>query len=493
MWGHIAEYLLLDYVLNSIYLLVGSGILSLIFGVPTAWLISNYEFRFRKVIDGLSYIPLAIPSYIMSYVYVGLFGFGGTMGRLSGGVIPQFDLMNIWGLIFVLSISLYPYVYASSRVMFSSANGSIRESAQLLGAQKRTYFWKIALPMASPAIIGGLFLVFMEVLNDYGAAKYYGVNTFTTGIFRTWTALEDLQSAVYLAAILVGLVLVLMSLNKVLRGRKSFASGDFFSSQKTSRSSLTGIQKQWVPIICGLPCLLGFILPVFQLLYWASLHFSQQISFEHLLISFQSLIIATIAATVTVFFSVALVYFPKWNRIKTLNQVVKVSTVGYIIPGAVIGITLVASSSYLVNVVNEIFQVRIGYFIYSSIYILIFAYLFRFLAVAYNPIEAHALRIGNELSESSYLLGKSKLVTFLKIDSVLLRNSFLTGFLIVFIDVMKELPLTLLLKPYQIQTLAIKAYEFADDERVSEAALPSLTLILVVCLAMLLISKFRDD
>ena len=176
-----------------------------------------------------------------------------------------------------------------------------------------------------------------------------------------------------------------------------------------------------------------------------------------------------------------------------MKPLVKITTVGYIIPGAVIGITLVASSSYLVNSVYNLFEIEIGHIVYSSIYVLVFAYLFRFLAVSYNPIEAHSLRIGSNISESSYMLGKSRMYTFYNIQLPLLKSSLLSGFLIVFIDVMKELPLTLLLKPYQVQTLAIKAYEFADDERISEAAIPSLTLIGLVCFAMYLISKFRDE
>lgn len=493
MWGHVVEYLLLDYVINSLYLLIGSGILSLLFGVPTAWFLSNYEFKFRKILNALLYAPLAIPSYIMSYVYVGLVGYGGTLNHISFGLFPHMDMMNIWGLIFVLSISLYPYVYASSRIMFSSAHGSIKESALLLGISNKSYFWRIALPMASPAIIGGLFLVFMEVLNDYGAAKYYGVNTFTTGIFHTWTALEDLQSAVYLASILVVFVFILLFINKYARGRKSYSNTDRTFSIEKERSTLKGYKKWSIPLICATPFIFGFLLPLLQLSKWAYLNFLSQFNVEYILISLQSMLLAGVTALITIFFTACLVYFPTWNRLRIMKPLVKITTVGYIVPGAVIGITLVASSSYLVNSMYNLFEIEIGHMVYSSIYILVFAYLFRFLAVAYNPIEAHSLRIGSNLSESSYVLGKSKMYTFYNIQLPLLKGSLLSGFLIIFIDVMKELPLTLLLKPYQVQTLAIKAFEFADDERISEAAIPSLTLIGLVCFAMYMISKFRDE
>lgn len=495
MWSHVVEYLLPDYLANSFYLLIGTGTLSLLLGVPSAWFISTYDFPFRTALNWLLYLPLAIPSYIMSYAYVGIFGNGGSgekLGNLIRLDVFSVSMMNIWGLIFVLSISLYPYVFASSRIMFSSASGSIKESAELLGISHRRYFWKIALPVASPAIFGGLFLVLMEVLNDYGAAKYYGINTFTTGIFRTWTALEDLQTAIYLASILVVLVVILMSINKAIRGRKSYVTPDL-SQSNIKRQQLTGaLQKVGILLVCALPVALGFLLPVLQLGYWATFHIQEQLNTNFLWISSQSVFVAVIASLITVSVTVMLVYFPKWSPLKSLKPLVKLSTVGYIIPGAVIGITLVASSGFFVQTFDDMFGLEIGYLIYSGLLLLLFAYLFRFLAVAYNPIEAHSLRVGTNLAESAYMLGKSRIRTLFTIELPLLKSSLMSGFLIVFIDVMKELPLTLLLKPYQLQTLAIKAYEYADDERVSEAAIPSLILILIVCATMFIVTKLSN-
>lgn len=495
MWSHVVEYLLPDYLANSFYLLIGTGTLSLLLGVPSAWFISTYDFPFRTALNWMLYLPLAIPSYIMSYAYVGIFGNGGSgekLGNLIGLDVFSVSMMNIWGLIFVLSISLYPYVFASSRIMFSSASGSIKESAELLGISHRRYFWKIALPVASPAIFGGLFLVLMEVLNDYGAAKYYGINTFTTGIFRTWTALEDLQTAIYLASILVILVVILMSINKAIRGRKSYVTPDLSQSNIKRQQPTGGLQKVGILLVCALPVALGFLLPVLQLGYWATFHIQEQLNTNFLWISSQSVFVAVIASLITVSVTVMLVYFPKWSPLKSLKPLVKLSTVGYIIPGAVIGITLVASSGFFVQTFDNVFGLEIGYLIYSGLLLLLFAYLFRFLAVAYNPIEAHSLRVGSNLAESAYMLGKSRIRTLFTIELPLLKSSLMSGFLIVFIDVMKELPLTLLLKPYQLQTLAIKAYEYADDERVSEAAIPSLILILIVCATMFIVTKLSN-
>ena len=225
MWEHITSYFLFDYIKNSAILIFGTGLLTFAIGTSSAWIVSKYTFKYKKVIEWLLFMPLAIPSYIVAYSYVGLIGNGGTFIEILrdfGLSINRIEMMNIYGLIWVLSFSLYPYVYAGTRTIFQSYPSQLKHSAALLGVSNKKYFFSVALPLASPGIIGGMFLVFMEVLNDYGAAKYYGVNTFTTGIFRTWTALEDLQSSIYLSAILVILVFILILIVKWLRGRRSY-------------------------------------------------------------------------------------------------------------------------------------------------------------------------------------------------------------------------------------------------------------------------------
>ena len=242
MWSHIVKYFLTDYILNSFLLLIGTGVLCSFFGTFSAWVVSNYEFPLRKLIQWLLFLPLAIPSYIVAYAYVGLLGNGGSLIRFFkslGFSIEKIEMMNIFGLIWVLAFSLFPYVYAAARSVFMSFPRNMEEASNLLGASHQRYVFKIALPMASPAIIGGLFLVFMEVLNDYGAAKYFGVNTFTTGIFRSWTMLGDLQSAVYLSALLVILVFIINGIVYWLRRKKSYAIKLDQSHQENRERMLT--------------------------------------------------------------------------------------------------------------------------------------------------------------------------------------------------------------------------------------------------------------
>ena len=485
MWEHITSYFLFDYIKNSTVLIIGTGLLTFIIGTSAAWIVSRYSFRFRKIIEWLLFMPLAIPSYIVAYSYVGLFGNGGTFINIFsnlGITIDRIEMMNIYGLIWVLSFSLYPYVYAGTRTIFQSFPSQLKHTASLLGVSKRKYFFSIALPLASPAIIGGLFLVFMEVLNDYGAAKYYGISTFTTGIFRTWTALEDLQSSIYLSAILVILVFLLVLIVKWLKGRRSYSLKKTNTNQKNKnyRSELKGLKKITYLSIVFVPIIFGFILPLIQLLIWGIQTFDSMFNSDLISLAYQSLMLGLSTAMIVVFLALLLIYLSKWNYFKPLNVFSKVATLGYVIPGAIIGVGIIRTSKSLTDLFSFHYDIEIGHLIYNSLLVLIYAYVFRFIAVAFNSIEGNTLKLNENLSESSYLLGYGKIKTFFKIDFPLLKNALLSSFILVLIDVMKELPLTLILKPYDISTLAVRAYEYAEDERVGEAALPALFLIFLI-------------
>ncbi|MGB2129474.1 MAG: ABC transporter permease [Flavicella sp.] len=487
MWAHIVKHFLGDYISNSLVLLFGTGILTFVFGVVSAWLVCNYDFPFRKQLEWLLFLPLAIPSYIVAYAYVGLFGNGGTLLPLLNGLGMPFqkvDMMNRFGLIWVLSVSLFPYVYAGTRSVFKSFPKQLFEASTLLGASRLRYVFRVALPLASPAIIGGLFLVFMEVLNDFGAAKYYGIQTFTTGIFRTWTALEDLQSAVYLSGILVVMVFSINSLVTWFRRNKSYALKLNPTQEETNRIALNGWTKYLCFIIVFIPVLAGFILPISQLLYWASITFETMFNTALFGVAAQSFGLALTAAFLIVCTALLLIFVSRWNGLPAFSNFKKVAVVGYVIPGAIIGIGVIRSSQTVIDFFNNTFHLEIGYLFYGSSFILLYAYIFRFLAVAFNPIDANFLKLGKNMHEASYTLGISKLKTAFNIEIPLLKTTLLSAFLLVFIDILKELPLTLILKPYHLETLAVQAYAYADDERVPEAALPALLLVLVIVLLM---------
>jgi iron(III) transport system permease protein len=273
------------------------------------------------------------------------------------------------------------------------------------------------------------------------------------------------------------------------RRKKSYELKIDQSQQNSStRKTLKG-KKGWLySFILSIPILFGFILPVVQLVYWAILTFSEMFNAELFWIALQSIGVALSGAFFIVITSIALIYFTKWNHLKSLRFFKKMVTIGYVLPGAIIGIGIIRSSQSIIDFFSDTFGLKIGFLFYGSSFILVYAYIFRFLAVAFNPMEANSLKIGKNLGEASQLLGINKLKTLLKVELPLLRNVIISAFVLVFIDILKELPLTLILKPYNLNTLAVTAYAYADDERVAEAALPALVLIFIIVVLMILLS-----
>jgi len=491
-WEHLTNTVLSDYISNSLFLIIGTTILTLLFGVSSAWVVSRYDFRFRKQLEWLLILPLAIPSYIIAYAYAGMFDYGGAIEKVTFGLLPKFDVMNITGLIWVLSISLYPYVYVAARTFFLNQSGRLFEASKVLGVGELKALKKLIIPLARPAIIGGLVLVLMEVLNDYGAAKYYGVSTFTTGIFRAWFALEEPETAIYLSALLVTVIFILLGLERWQRNKIGYAISS--KTQVPLRRLIPGVQnKIIIYLVVGIPVFFGFITPLIQLIYWAVLTYKTVLNDGFLSTAIQSFFISLISAVVTVIFALALIYFTKWNRLRLLDYITKIGTLGYAIPGAVIAIGVLIPTlgfdKWLITYVSDNFQTKIGFFINGTILVLVYAYTVRFMAVAHNPIEAVCLKVNKSMSESSKILGQSALKTFFKIELPLIKTGVFGGLVLVFVDVMKELPLTLILKPYQVQTLAVKAYEYASDEQIMEAALPSLLIIATGVLPVILLNK----
>ncbi|TQD40806.1 ABC transporter permease [Haloflavibacter putidus] len=493
-WDHILTYLLPEYIANSLYLILFCSILVLIFGVSTAWFVSRFNFPLRKQMEWLLILPLAIPSYIVGYAYAGIFDYGGSLALLLRELNLDFiriDVMNKAGLAFVLSISLFPYVYVSARAFFLNQANNLLEASKMLGVGETKSFFKLMLPLSRPAIVAGLVLVLMEVLNDYGAAKYYGVNTFTTGIFRSWFSLEEPQTAVYLSAILVVLIFALILFEKWQVRKMKFNSAKTNNTQLERRQTFGG--KKWlIFLLVLLPVFLGFVLPVAQLLYWATLTASTVFDLDFILLSLQSFGIAISAAVITVLFALLLIYFSKWSALHFIKNTARVGVLGYAIPGAVIAIGIMlptlAFDKWLIKTLAE-FGIDSGLLINGTLIALFYAYAVRFLAVAYNPIDSTALKVSETIPDSSKVLGVGHLKTFRKIEFPLIKTGVFSAVILVFIDVLKELPLTLILKPYHVDTLAVKAFEYASDEMVMEASIPSLFIIFTAMIPVIFLNK----
>ncbi len=493
-WSHIVKYLLPDYIWNSLYLVFFCSLIVLLLGVSSAWFVSRYEFPFRKQMEWLLILPLAIPSYIVGYAYAGIFDYGGTLDLIFRELNFEFiriDIMNRAGLAFVLSISLFPYVYVSARAFFLNQANNLLEASNMLGVGERKTFFKLMLPLARPAIVAGLVLVLMEVLNDYGAAKYYGVNTFTTGIFRSWFSLEEPETAVYLSALLIIIIFALILFEKWQVRKIKFTSSKT-NNKQIQRKEPKKSRKWLIFSLVFIPVFLGFVLPVAQLIYWSFLTASTVFDIQFIFISLQSFGIAITSAIITVFFALLLIYFSKWSALRFIKNIARVGVLGYAIPGAVIAIGIMiptlALDKWLIGVLAN-FGIDSGLIINGTLIALFYAYAVRFLAVAYNPIESTALKVDNSIPDSSKVLGVGNLKTFFKIEFPLIKTGVFSAVILVFIDVMKELPLTLILKPYHIDTLAVKAYEYASDEMVMEAAIPSLFIIFTAMIPVIFLNK----
>lgn len=493
-WGHIVENLLPLYLSNSLFLFFLCAALVLIIGVGSAWAVSRYEFYGRKYIETCLILPLAIPSYMIAYTYAGIFDYGGTVSHIyqwAGLTYTRLDVMNKYGLAFVLSISLFPYVYVSSRSFFISQANNLIEVSKTLGVSEFKTFFRLILPLSRPAIVAGLILVLMEVLNDYGAASYYGVGTFTTGIFRAWFSIGEPETAVYLSALFMLIVFALILIERWQRRHIVVASS--LQGKYMQRKHLSPVGKTILLLLVLVPIMLGFFIPLFQLMYWAYLTADRVLdtSFWHL--SLQSFTVAFFAALITVISAIGLIYFSKWSRSEWMKHFSKIGLLGYAVPGAVIAIGIMIPTLFfdqtLISIAANLFNQQIGLFFTGSISILLYAYCVRFLAVAYNPIESMSLKVGDSIPNSSRLLGVGNIMTFLKIELPLIKRGILGAFILVLIDVLKELPLTLILKPFSVNTLAVKAFEYASDEMIMEAAIPSLFVIFTAAIPVIFLNK----
>lgn len=497
-WQHLKENVLLSYIANTFYLLLGVGLLSLVFGISSAWFVSNYAFPGRKFFEWGLVLPMSIPTYIVAYTYAGIFDYTGPIQFLFRDVLnldlPHqfFNILNTRGVIFILAFVLYPYIYVICRSAFVQQSSGILEVSRVLGSPPIRTFFKVALPIARPAIIAGLSLVLMEVLNDYGAVKYFGVSTFTTGIFRAWFSLGDEHAAIYLSAILLVFVAILIFTEKVQRGKARFS--DESSSQKPiNRFKLKGWKAAFASTLCGIPFAFGFFFPMVQLIYWCFLTFGDVVNKDFFHMVWNSFLLSTVTAFIAVIVATFLVYAARTHGSFIAKLFVRISTLGYAIPGAVIAVGVLIPFLALENWFNDFFNLNLTYSILNTTTaVLIFAYMVRFLAVGHNPVEAAFKRLPTTYDEAGAVLGASKRRIFTKIIFPNINKSMVAGFMLVFVDTLKELPLTLILRPFNFNTLATKAFELAGDEMLAESANASIIIVLTGILPVLLLSKFMS-
>ncbi|WP_158968452.1 iron ABC transporter permease [Paraglaciecola sp. L3A3] len=502
IWQHLYQTVLADYVINSLLLAFGVGILVMLIGTPLAWCIARYDFVGRKQIQWLILLPMAMPAYIIAYSYTGLLDFSGPLQTYLRDVFGWGyndyyfpEIRSLGGAIVMLALVLYPYVYMLTRTAFSDIPSSLEDVAKSLGVSPRRYVAKVVLPLARPAILMGTALAMMEAFADYGTVQYFGLSTFTTGIFRTWFGLGNGIAAAQLAAMLTSFVVLLLLLEFFSRRKiKYYFQGQ--TSAPVQRKKLSTGKSIATALLCLLPVILGFIIPTVQLLNWAIHSFAKQFNQDFMQLIWNSFYLAFFAAISAVALALIFSYGKRLNRFKPIHLLVAVVNLGYAVPGTVIAIGVLLSLSWLDITLNGLteawFDMSVGLLFSGTLFALILVYCIRFLAVAMHNIDTGMARIKPSLDDAAKSLGHNPMTILRRIHIPLLKTSVFSALLLVFVDVLKELPATLILRPFNFNTLAVKTFELASDERLLEASLPALAIVLVGILPVVLLTKLTD-
>ncbi|MEQ8483622.1 MAG: iron ABC transporter permease [Pseudomonadales bacterium] len=492
-WTHVVETLLPRYFGNTLYLLLASGALALVIGAGTAWLVTMCEFPGRRHLRWALALPLAVPAYMAAYVYAAMGDVTGPLQKLLRAVLPgnadavyYWNLMRIEVVAVIFALVLYPYVYLPCRALLASRAGRTLEAARMLGRGHFAVFRTIGLPLARPAMAGGLALVLMEVINDYGAVKYYGVQTFTTGIFRAWFTLGDLDTAVRLAGILMLVVFTLLVAERWQRGSARYAASG--AGAQATPYPLRGAGAWLAALCCTLPVLLGFLIPVLQLIAWTVQTAPAVVDAAFLRLTLNSLGLAAAAGVLAVAVALVLGYACRLDPTRITRGATRLAVLGYSVPGAVIAVGMLT----ITLSVDRGLGGTTTLWLTGTLGALIAAYVVRFMAVAYLPVDAGLERIGPRLTEASRMLGARPWRTLWRIELPLLKGTLVAAATLVVIDVLKELPLTLILRPFNFDTLATRAFQLASDEQVAQSA-PAALLVIACATAVVLLLHSSVD
>jgi iron(III) transport system permease protein len=512
IWEHLQATVLGTYISNSLGLMVGVGLLTIMIGTGTAWLVTLCEFPGRGVWEWMLLLPLAAPAYILAYVYTDLLDYYGPVQTALRSWFHWQSAQDYWfpavrslfGAILMLALVLYPYVYLLARSAFLSQSVSTLEASRSLGYSPWQSFWRVALPMARPAVAAGVSLALMETLNDFGTVEYFSVPTFTTGIYRTWFAMGERSAAMQMSALLLVFIFSLVILERwARRQQRYYQSANRY--QPLPKYALRGLRGVAAMLACTLPVCGGFLVPagaLLQLMFASGSPAAQTDSdfpaaaaaVEDRFWSFasNSLVLAGVTALIAVAIAIILAYGQRLDPSKINRLATQAAVLGYAIPGAVIAVGVMVPLGYFDNAVDgwmrSQFGISTGLLFSGTITALVFAYLVRFLAVSFGPVETSLGNISPNLDDASRSLGYGSSQTLRRIHLPLLRSGLLSAAILVFVDVMKELPATLIVRPFNFDTLAIRVYNLASDERLAEAAQPALAIVLVGLLPVLLLS-----
>lgn len=498
IWQHLYDTKLDRLLLNTLILILGVGFGVTILGVSLAWLTSVCAFPGKRIFEWALMLPLAIPTYVMAFVFLGLMSYTGpiqtTFRGWFGDAVYFPNVQASGSVILVLCLVLYPYVYMLARSAFLTQGRSMMDAGRILGKTSWQTFFKVAVPIARPAIVAGIALALMETLADFGAVSIFNYDTFTTAIYSSWYGLFNLAVAAQLASLLLLFVAVVLFAEQ--KGRKQARF-----TQQNSRNSQLYKLKGWQALaatgFCSVVMLLAFVLPISQLVIWCVEIAAEELDSRYFGFLLNTLGLGLIAAVVTTVFALLLAYVKRLPvglvEKRWQSLAVRISTLGYALPGSVLAVGIILSFTFLdqaiISVVKNTLGLSLRPLLVGSLFAMVLAYSTRFMAVAFAPIEAGFERINPKIIEAAKSLGASPMRLLRQVYVPLLRPGLLTALIIVFIDVMKEMPATLIMRPFGWDTLAVRIYQMTAEGQWERAALPSVTLILLGLIPVFLLVR----
>ncbi|MDB2497624.1 iron ABC transporter permease [Alphaproteobacteria bacterium] len=492
LWSHLYDTVLGRYISNTLILMAGVGVVSIGFGVSSAWVVSRYDFAGRRILEWMLLLPAAIPAYIIAYSYTEFFEYAGPLQSALRHLFDWQSPRDYWfpeirslgGAILVMASVLYPYIYMVTRIAFRLTPASLFEIALV---HNRSQFWQVGLPLARPAIMAGLALVMMEVMSDFGTVEFFAIETITLGIFNVWLGMNNLVAAAQISIVGFGFILALLGLELYARSRQQYVSS---SRNQTPLAMLVptkaGTLACWA--VCVIPLLFGFFIPVGVLL---GLVATNDLLADFLAIRRivgNTLIVAAIAALVIMVLSAFIVVTATFRAGSKTRKMALFASTGYAFPGTILAIGVLIFTGQLDRAIAAVFGAQFQGILITSIGVLFLAYIVRFQAVGYGAMISGVRRLPANMMSASRVLGQGYMDSIRQVIMPLLKSSFLAGMMLVFVDVMKELPMTLLLRPFNFDTLATYTYQFAKDEMLEVAALPALMIVLSGLVPVILMS-----
>lgn len=500
IWPHLWDTVLPGYIATTLELMGGVALGTILIGVGTAWLVTMCEFPGRRILEWTLVLPLAMPAYVVAYVYTDILEYAGPVQQSLRGLFGWTSARDYWfpeirslgGAIIVMTTALYPYVYLLARSAFLEQANGVVEAARTLGCSPWAAFRRISLPMARPSIVVGVALAMMETLNDFGTIDFFSVQTLTAGVFNVWLVMNNTGGGAQIALVMLAFVVLLMFAERAARRQRGYHNTTL-RYRDVQRYGLSPARRIGALIACSIPVLIGFVVPAGLLMSYALDNYEVSLTNNFPQAALNSLFIAAIAALIAVAVGLFLAYAVRVRRSDTLRALARFASLGYAVPGAVLAIGILTPFGVFDNTIDSIARatmgVSTGLILSGTIAAVLFAYVVRFLALAFGTLEAGLGRVTPHIEDAARTLNHGPGKALLKINLPIIRGSMMTAGILIFVDSMKELPATLLLRPFNFDTLATYVYQYASDELLEECALGALTIVAAGVIPVILLTR----